>query len=96
MARSPCAKDLGFSHKNKKPPLGGLLILMSGSQMSEVVLNFVRGGSILWHEWFSSLSFFKWKAKELTAVEAMQEAGVKKTSFYKLVKALEEETVKSL
>lgn len=38
----------------------------------------------------------KWKAKELTAVEAMKEAGVKKTSFYKLVKALEEETVKSL
>ncbi|MDE0582901.1 recombinase family protein, partial [Planococcus sp. A6] len=34
----------------------------------------------------------RWKAKELTAVEAMQEAGVKKTSFYKLVKALEEET----
>ncbi|MBT2583542.1 recombinase family protein [Planococcus sp. ISL-109] len=34
----------------------------------------------------------KWKATELTAVEAMQEAGVKKTSFYKLVKALEEET----
>ena len=38
----------------------------------------------------------KWKAKELTAVEAMQKAGVKKTSFYKLVKALEEEAVKSL
>lgn len=35
----------------------------------------------------------KWKARELTAVEAMQEAGVKKTSFYKLVKALEEETI---
>ena len=34
----------------------------------------------------------KWKAKELTAVQAMQEAGVKKTSFYKLVKALEDET----
>ncbi|WP_271853365.1 recombinase family protein [Planococcus maritimus] len=34
----------------------------------------------------------KWKAKELTAVEAMQEAGVKKTSFYKLVKVLEEQT----
>jgi len=34
----------------------------------------------------------KWKDGELTAVEAMQEAGVKKTSFYKLVKALEEET----
>lgn len=33
----------------------------------------------------------KWKANELTAVEAMQEAGVKKTSFYKLVKALERE-----
>ena len=33
----------------------------------------------------------KWKARELTAVEAMQEAEVKKTSFYKLVKALEEE-----
>lgn len=34
----------------------------------------------------------KWKAGELTAVEAMQEAGVKKTSFYKLVKVFEEET----
>jgi len=33
----------------------------------------------------------KWKAGELTAVEAMKEAGVKKTSFYKLVKSLEEE-----
>jgi len=38
----------------------------------------------------------KWKSKELTAVQAMQEAGVKKTSFYKLVKALEEETVNTL
>ena len=38
----------------------------------------------------------KWKARELTAVEAMQKAGVKKTSFYKLVKALEEETMNSL
>lgn len=36
----------------------------------------------------------KWKDRELTAVEAMQEAGVKKISFYKLVKALKEETVK--
>ncbi|WP_341963585.1 recombinase family protein (plasmid) [Planococcus maritimus] len=33
----------------------------------------------------------RWKAKELTAVEAMQEAGIKKTSFYKLVKAFEDE-----
>lgn len=33
----------------------------------------------------------KWKTKELTAVEAMREAGVKKTSFYKLVRAYEEE-----
>ncbi|MDJ0333025.1 recombinase family protein [Planococcus sp. S3-L1] len=33
----------------------------------------------------------KWKAKKLTAVEAMREAGVKKTSFYKLVRAIEEE-----
>lgn len=32
----------------------------------------------------------RWKAGELTAVAAMQEAGVKKTSFYKLVKTLEE------
>ncbi|ANU10870.1 DNA recombinase [Planococcus antarcticus DSM 14505] len=38
----------------------------------------------------------KWKAKELTAVQAMQEAGFKKTSFYKLVKALEEETANTL
>ncbi|WP_394121998.1 recombinase family protein [Planococcus donghaensis] len=34
----------------------------------------------------------KWKSREFTAVEAMQEAGVKKTSFYNLVRALEEET----
>lgn len=34
----------------------------------------------------------KWKAKELTAVEAMKESGIKKTSFYKLVKVYEEET----
>ncbi|MDN3501098.1 hypothetical protein QL992_17900 [Microbacterium sp. APC 3898] len=38
----------------------------------------------------------KWRARELTAVEAMREAGVKKTSFYKLVKALEGETVNTL
>lgn len=38
----------------------------------------------------------KWKDKELTAVEAMQEAGVKKTSFYKLVRALEEETANTI
>ncbi len=38
----------------------------------------------------------KWKAKELTAGESMQEAGVKKNSFYKLVKALEEETANLL
>jgi len=38
----------------------------------------------------------KWRARELTAVEAMKEAGVKKTSFYKLVKALEEETSSTL
>lgn len=38
----------------------------------------------------------KWKARELSAVEAMQEAGVKKTSFYKLVKALEEEAANTL
>ena len=38
----------------------------------------------------------KWKAKELTAVEAMQEAGVKKTSFYKLVKAIEGETANTI
>ncbi|MCG1010921.1 recombinase family protein [Salinicoccus sp. ID82-1] len=33
--------------------------------------------------------YSKWKAKELSAVEAMQESGIKKTSFYKLVRALE-------
>jgi len=35
----------------------------------------------------------RWKSGELTAVKAMQEAGVKKTSFYKLVKELEKEIV---
>ena len=38
----------------------------------------------------------KWQSGELTAVEAMQEAGVKKTSFYKLVRAFEEEITNSL
>lgn len=38
----------------------------------------------------------KWRAREITAVEAMRESGVKKTSFYKLVKALEEETSSTL
>lgn len=33
----------------------------------------------------------KWKSGEITAVEAMKEAEMKKTSFYKLVKILEEE-----
>ncbi|WP_393964362.1 recombinase family protein [Exiguobacterium sp. S22-S28] len=33
----------------------------------------------------------RWKRKEITAVKAMHEAGVKKTSFYKLVTALEKE-----
>ncbi|WP_214725455.1 MULTISPECIES: recombinase family protein [unclassified Exiguobacterium] len=35
--------------------------------------------------------YWKWKRKEITAVKAMQEAGVKKTSFYKLVTILEKE-----
>ena len=38
----------------------------------------------------------KWKSGELTAVQAMQEAEVKKTSFYKLVRALEEQTANLL
>lgn len=38
----------------------------------------------------------KWKRGELTAVKAMHEAGVKKTSFYKLVRAIEEEVGTSL
>lgn len=38
----------------------------------------------------------RWKTGELTAVAAMQEAGVKKTSFYKLVRALEEVKVNTL
>jgi DNA invertase Pin-like site-specific DNA recombinase len=33
--------------------------------------------------------YTKWKRGELTAVKAMEEAGVKKTTFYKLVKDLE-------
>ncbi|QKX52891.1 recombinase family protein (plasmid) [Planococcus glaciei] len=38
----------------------------------------------------------KWKSGELTAVEAMQETGVKKTSFYKLVREIEAETATPL
>lgn len=36
----------------------------------------------------------RWKSGELTAVAAMKESGVKKTSFYKLVRALENKSVK--
>jgi len=35
--------------------------------------------------------YTRWKAGEITAVKAMQESGVKKTSFYKLVKTIDEE-----
>ncbi len=34
--------------------------------------------------------FNRWKAEEVTAVKAMQEIGVKKTTFYKLVRMYEE------
>lgn len=33
--------------------------------------------------------YIKWKSKEITAVQAMKKLGVKKTSFYKLVKIYE-------
>lgn len=33
----------------------------------------------------------RWKAKELTAVESMQQLGIKKTTFYKLIKEYESE-----
>ncbi|OHX51615.1 recombinase family protein [Planococcus faecalis] len=33
----------------------------------------------------------KWKAREITAVEAMQRLGIKKTTFYKLVRNFESE-----
>ncbi len=33
----------------------------------------------------------KWKARELTAVQAMKELGIKKTTFYKLVRNFESE-----
>ncbi|MBE1554267.1 DNA invertase Pin-like site-specific DNA recombinase [Filibacter limicola] len=34
-------------------------------------------------------AYNKWKAKEITAVKAMEEARMKKTSFYKMVKEYE-------
>ena len=37
--------------------------------------------------------YTRWKAGELTAVESMKEVGVKKTSFYKLVKVIEESEI---
>ncbi|WP_047152495.1 recombinase family protein [Aneurinibacillus tyrosinisolvens] len=36
-------------------------------------------------------AYAQWKAGEITAVAAMQQAGVKKTTFYKLVKEYEKE-----
>ena len=35
-------------------------------------------------------SYASWKLGEITAVKAMQEIGVKKTTFYKLVREYEE------
>jgi hypothetical protein len=35
-------------------------------------------------------SYASWKSGEITAVKAMQEIGVKKTTFYKLVREFEE------
>ncbi|HZG70483.1 MAG TPA: recombinase family protein, partial [Chondromyces sp.] len=35
--------------------------------------------------------YHRWKAGEMTAVKAMQEAGLKKTTFYKLVREYEKE-----
>ncbi|PZX02860.1 resolvase-like protein, partial [Psychrobacillus insolitus] len=35
-------------------------------------------------------AYASWKSGEITAVKAMQEIGVKKTTFYKLVKEYEE------
>lgn len=40
--------------------------------------------------------YVRWKSGEITAVRAMQDAGVKKTSFYKLSKALEAEKINTL
>lgn len=37
----------------------------------------------------------RWKSGEMTAVSAMKEAGIKKTTFYKLVKDHEEVLKKS-
>lgn len=38
--------------------------------------------------------YTRWKAGEITAVKAMQEAGIKKTTFYKLVKEYEKSLTK--
>lgn len=35
-------------------------------------------------------AYTSWKSGEITAVKAMQEIGVKKTTFYKLVREYEE------
>ncbi|QKE76211.1 recombinase family protein (plasmid) [Arthrobacter citreus] len=37
-------------------------------------------------------AYRKWKAGEITGTAAIEEAGVKRTTFYKLVKEIEEET----
>ncbi|MCU5343277.1 recombinase family protein, partial [Bacillus cereus] len=36
-------------------------------------------------------AYAKWKDREITATKAMEEAGVKRTTFYKLVKEIEEQ-----
>ena len=36
-------------------------------------------------------AYAKWKDEEITATKAMEEAGVKRTTFYKLVKEIEEQ-----
>jgi hypothetical protein len=43
-----------------------------------------------WIEEFKQVNH-RWKSGEMTAVKAMQEIGLKKTTFYKLVKEYESE-----
>jgi DNA invertase Pin-like site-specific DNA recombinase len=48
---------------------------------------FGRPKSIITEEF--KQAYHRWKTEEMTAVKAMQEIGVKKTTFYKLVKEYE-------
>ncbi|WP_322789588.1 tripartite tricarboxylate transporter substrate-binding protein [Paenisporosarcina antarctica] len=84
---------------NKKSPFNTLGDLVEHVKNNLGKLNVARYGAIgsghnvAWNILVDTAgieAYTSWKSGEITAVKAMQEIGVKKTTFYKLVREYEE------